>query len=187
MSQSSPLPSLWQLFWIFSRIATMSIGGGVTGWLMRELVGKRKWLSSEDFFSGVALSQALPGLNVVNLSIWIGYRLHGGAGAFWCAMGMIVPPLFLIILLYQGYEYIKDSTSAVLLMSGVAAAAIGLSFEMGAHAAALIWENKISVFFMIITFFSIYILNINFIMVIIVLTPLSVTYFYWKIKKDRQK
>lgn len=179
-------PSLQQLFWLFSRIAIISVGGGVTGWLLRELVIKHKWLSSEEFFSGLAIAQALPGLNVVNLAIWIGYRLHGGAGAFWCAIGMIIPPLLLALLLYQGYEYIQTSAETTLIMSGVAAAAIGLSFEMGFHATKNIWHSKVSIGLLIITFSSIYLLKINFLVTVLILSPISVIYFYKKGKKEKE-
>ena len=55
-----------QLFLIFSRIGLTSFGGGLSGWLLREFVQSRKWLTEEEFFSGLAISQAMPGINVTN-------------------------------------------------------------------------------------------------------------------------
>lgn len=74
-------PTAFQLFLIFSRIALTSFGGGLSGWFMREFVQERKWMTEDEFLNGLALSQALPGVNVKNLAIWIGYRLAGRAGA----------------------------------------------------------------------------------------------------------
>src|SRR3546814_20763716 len=73
-------PSLTMLFLAFSRLGVTSFGGGLSGWIMRELVHRRKWISEQEFVNGLALSQAFPGINVVNLAIWIGYRLQGGKG-----------------------------------------------------------------------------------------------------------
>ncbi|MGP1614013.1 MAG: chromate transporter, partial [Pollutimonas bauzanensis] len=71
-AQTSAPPSLLTMFLAFSRIGITSFGGGLSGWLMREFVRQRRWISEEEFLSGLALSQAFPGINVVNLSIWIG-------------------------------------------------------------------------------------------------------------------
>jgi chromate transporter len=50
-----------QLFLIFSRIGLTSFGGGLSGWLLREFVQSRKWLTEEEFFSGLAISQGHAG------------------------------------------------------------------------------------------------------------------------------
>ncbi len=75
------IPTTAQLFVVFARIGLTSFGGGLSGWLLREFVQRRGWLGEEEFLSGLALAQAFPGVNVVNLAIWIGYRLRGTPGA----------------------------------------------------------------------------------------------------------
>ena len=65
-------PSCSQLFWVFTRIALTSCGGGVSGWLLREFVQNRKWMTQEEFLNGLSISQALPGVNVKNMAVWIG-------------------------------------------------------------------------------------------------------------------
>src|SRR3546814_6380048 len=62
-------PSLTMLFLAFSRLGVTSFGGGLSGWIMRELVHRRKWISEQEFVNGLALSQAFPGINVVNLAM----------------------------------------------------------------------------------------------------------------------
>ena len=79
-SPTEPQPTAWRLFLIFSRIGLTSFGGGLSGWLLREFVQDRHWISEEDFLNGLSLSQALPGVNVKNMAIWIGYRLVGTSG-----------------------------------------------------------------------------------------------------------
>ena len=74
-------PSLLRLAFIFSRIGLTSFGGGLSGWLLREFVQDLKLLTEEEFLSGLSISQALPGVNVTNMAIWIGYQLRGRMGA----------------------------------------------------------------------------------------------------------
>ncbi len=86
-------PTPLQLFLAFAKIGLTSFGGGLSGWMMREFVQRRAWLSEGEFLSGLALAQAFPGVNVVNLAIWIGFRLRGGAGALVSALGLTVPAI----------------------------------------------------------------------------------------------
>ncbi|HXZ08323.1 MAG TPA: chromate transporter, partial [Paraburkholderia sp.] len=66
--QPPATPTALQLFLIFSRIGLTSFGGGLSGWFLREFVHDRHWLSEDEFLNGLALSQALPGVNVKNLA-----------------------------------------------------------------------------------------------------------------------
>jgi len=69
--------------------------GGVLPWARRVLVEQRKWLSSEEFAEALSLGQILPGPNVVNLSIMVGRRFHGAAGAV-LAVKSKIHPLWLL-------------------------------------------------------------------------------------------
>ena len=99
IANTSRPPTLTGLFLIFSRIGLTSFGGGLSGWLLREFVQDRDWISEEDFLNGLALSQALPGINVKNMAIWIGHRLLGWRGALLAVTGIIASPAILIIIL----------------------------------------------------------------------------------------
>ena len=53
-------PSATQLFLIFTRIGLTSFGGGLSGWLFREFVQRHRWLTQDEFLSGLAICQTLP-------------------------------------------------------------------------------------------------------------------------------
>jgi chromate transporter len=125
------MPSSWHLFLVFSRIGLTSFGGGLSGWLLREFVTSRQWLTEEEFLNGLAVSQALPGINVTNMAIWIGYRLRGPVGASAGFMGIVVPAAFVIVLLGVLFSYLAQYPITRLALDGAAAAAIGLSLTMG--------------------------------------------------------
>ncbi len=69
-----------------------TIGGGyaMIPLIEREIV-KRKWMSKEEFMEMFALTQSLPGVFAVNISIFVGYKLHKISGSLVCALATILP------------------------------------------------------------------------------------------------
>ena len=50
-------------------------------WAHRVLVERRRWLTEQEFVDLLALGQLLPGPNVLNLTVMVGYRFAGWTGA----------------------------------------------------------------------------------------------------------
>jgi chromate transporter len=123
-------PGMLDIFLAFSQIGLTSFGGGLSGRMMRDFVHERRWLGEEEFLNGLALSQALPGVNVKNLAIWIGYRMCGWRGAVAGFSGIIFPPAVLIVLLGVAFSTLTRFTLTHIALAGAAAAAIGLSLSM---------------------------------------------------------
>jgi chromate transporter len=136
---SPPLPApavepakvpLIQILLVFAQVGISSFGGGLSAWIYRETVVRRRWLSEDAFLSGLTLAQVLPGTNVVNLSVYIGQRLRGGHGSVLAVSALVVPPMITIVLLasifhrFAGLFWLHDA------LQGVAAAAIGLSVSI---------------------------------------------------------
>ena len=86
-------PSLGALAWRFLLVGATSFGGGLTGHLRRALVEDRSWLTEDEFLEGLSIAQAVPGPNAINLSIYAGWRLRGGAGALAAAAAVMLVPL----------------------------------------------------------------------------------------------
>jgi chromate transporter len=126
--------SLGTLFISFLAIGSTSIGGGLTGWIRRELVEKRGWLDDQQFLSCYALSQMVPGATNVNLAVLIGTQLRGVAGALAALAGLLLVPL--AILLALGSVYFAAHTAPGgrwlnLALAGAGAAAIGFNLATG--------------------------------------------------------
>ncbi|PMS33279.1 chromate transporter [Trinickia symbiotica] len=130
LTSGAPRPGVSKLFLVFSQIGLTSFGGGLSGRMMREFVDERHWIDEDEFLNGLALSQALPGVNVKNLAIWIGYRLCGWRGAVAGFAGIIIPPAFLIIVLGVLFSTLARFSLTHVALAGAAAAAIGLSISM---------------------------------------------------------
>src|SRR5579862_9808743 len=91
-------PTLAALFLSFVTIGMSSFGGGLTAWVRREVVQRRGWLDDQQFLSGYALSQLVPGATNVNLAVFIGTQMRGVAGAIVCFAGLTTPPLLLLLI-----------------------------------------------------------------------------------------
>lgn len=122
----APKATLLTLFWIFFQIGAMSFGGGLVAWVYREVVERRGWLHPPDMLSGVALAQVLPGVNVTNLSIYVGQRMRGVLGAATALVAVLTVPFFAIIALASVYSTIDAIPWAHNFMTGIAASAVGL-------------------------------------------------------------
>jgi chromate transporter len=56
-------PTLRELVLYFLRLGALGFGGPIAlvGYMQRDLVETRKWVSKEDYFEGLAFSQLCPG------------------------------------------------------------------------------------------------------------------------------
>jgi chromate transporter len=159
---------------VFIQISVTSFGGGVSSWMMRELVQRRRWLTNDEFLSDLAMAQALPGVNVVNLPIWIGYRLYGGFGALVCAMAVILPASAVLTALAVLVIPLRRFPQTGLAFEGAAAAAIGLSLATGLQSARSVARRPVATAVMLATFVAIGVLKIPMIPVMLVLAPVSI-------------
>ena len=119
------------LFVAFFRLGVMSFGGGTAGWLYREIVERRRWITDKEFLSGAALGQLVPGSGGVNLTVQVGQQLRGGAGAATAALALLSGPLAIVVALGAVYQGVGQSQVLHAVLDGVAAAAIGLTFATG--------------------------------------------------------
>jgi chromate transporter len=120
---------------VFSRIGALSFGGGLIAWMHREAVETRKWLSDQEFLSGLAICQVLPGGNMVNMSLYLGIRLRGALGAVTALLGLVGLPILFVIAVATIYARFDTLRSLHLVLDGVAAAAVGMNIATGVKAA----------------------------------------------------
>lgn len=178
ISSQNPAASLPEMFWIFFQIGAMSFGGGLAAWQYREIVSKRHWMTEQEFLTGLALAQVLPGVNNVNMAVHIGQRLRGVIGAVTCAFAMLMPPFFAVIALgvfydqIQGVEWLND------MLDGVAAAAVGLMVSMALRSAEGTFRGVAPFAIAAALIVTVGILRWPMIPVVLCLAPLSVVLAY---------
>ncbi len=170
----APGVSLPAIVGAFAKIGLMSFGGALSGWMYREIVQRRRWLGEEEFLSGLALGQIMPGANVANLSLYIGQRLRGGAGAAAALLGMLLPPMVLVLVIAALYERIEAIAWVHRAIGGVAAAAIGLTAMVGLRATRRIERRLGPLAVLAVIFLAVGLLGWPMVPVVLVTAPLSI-------------
>jgi chromate transporter len=121
------LKLLWQIFWLFTKVAMFSWGGGPAslGLMQREVVAAG-WATPEEFADGVALSNALPGPTAPQTSAFVGYKLAGWPGAVMAVTGTVIPATLLMLILVAGFFTIKDNPYMKAAIAGIRPFVVGL-------------------------------------------------------------
>ena len=85
--------TLWQMVRYMAKLGTIGFGGPVAlvGYMYRELVEERKWISEADYKEGLALSQLMPGPLAAQLGIYLGYVHYGITGATLAGIAFVCP------------------------------------------------------------------------------------------------
>jgi chromate transporter len=122
--------SLSELFFAFNRLALQGFGG-VLPVAQRELVERRRWLTKDQFVEMLAISQVLPGPNVVNLALMFGDRAFGLRGALAALGGMLLAPMFVVLALTALYARFVDFPVVTGALRGMGAVAAGLVLSTG--------------------------------------------------------
>jgi chromate transporter len=166
--------SLPTLVGTFAKIGLLSFGGALSGWMYREIVVRRRWITEEDFLSGLALGQIMPGANVANLSLYIGQRLRGGIGAAAALLGMLLPPMILVIVLAALYQRVADIGWVHRFIGGVAAAAIGLTVMIGIRATRRVERRAAPLAIVLAILLAVGVMGWPMVPVVMAATPLSI-------------
>jgi chromate transporter len=121
--------SLSDLFWSFSVMALQGFGG-VFAVAQREMVDRKRWLTSAQFMGDFSVAQVLPGPNMVNLALMLGDRCFGLRGAFAALAGMMFFPGILILVLavlFSSFGALPEVQGALRGMGAVVAGLIAAS------------------------------------------------------------
>jgi len=136
-----PRHSLSELFIAYALISLYGFGG-VLAWSRRMMVEERRWLTPEQFNEAYALCSFLPGPNIVNFSVIFGSRVRGPLGGLVALVGLLGPPMALIIVIGALYAHYGDLPALRRALIGVTAAAAGLIMSTVAKMALPLFRNR---------------------------------------------
>ena len=104
-----------------------TIGGGyaMIPLIEREIV-KRGWLSKQEFMDLFAVTQSIPGILAVNISIFVGYRLKKLTGSIVCALGTILPSFIIILAIALFFHQFQDNVWIIKIFNGIRPAVVAL-------------------------------------------------------------
>ncbi|HEY4980550.1 MAG TPA: chromate transporter [Pseudolabrys sp.] len=174
-------PSLAELFRAFV-IVSLSGFGGALPWARRMIVEQKRWMSTQEFNEAFALSQFLPGPNVVNFSVVFGARFGGAPGAAVALAGLMGPPLVIVAMLAILYARFGDLEMLSRILAGITAAAVGLLIAVVAKMAAPLFVKRWNSgpLIAIAAFIGVAIIQWPLPWVFVVLAPVSVAFAWFK-------
>ena len=86
-------------------LGTLGFGGPIAlaGYMQRDLVERRGWISKKDYVDGLALAQLAPGPLAAQLAIYLGWSKGGLPGATGAAAAFILPSFVMVLALSALY------------------------------------------------------------------------------------
>ena len=131
---SAPAYSVWQLTAYFLRLGTIGFGGPVAllGYMQRDLVEERRWLSEADYKEGLALAQLTPGPLAFKVAIYLGFTHHRVLGATLAGIAFVIPSFLMVLALGWAYTRYGGIGWMQAVFYGVGAAVIGI-IAIGAY------------------------------------------------------
>ena len=96
---TTPAYTLRQLVQYFFNLGYAGFGGPVAlvGYMHRDLVEEREWISEEEYKDGLALAQLAPGPLAAQLGIYLGYVHYRLLGATLCGLAFVLPSFVMVV------------------------------------------------------------------------------------------
>lgn len=120
--------TLPQLVLYALQLGTVGFGGPVAlvGYMHRDLVEHRRWISEGDYKEGLTLAQIMPGPLAAQLAIYLGYVHHRILGATLVGLAFVLPSFLMVVGL--GWLYVRFGGLPWMqaVFYGVGAAVIGI-------------------------------------------------------------
>ena len=128
MEQARATYSLWQLTRYMLGLGSWGFGGPVAlvGYMHRDLVEDRKWISESDYKEGLTLSHLMPGPHAAQLAIYLGFVHYGILGATLAGVSFVLPSFAMVIAIGAAYVAYGGLTWMQAVFYGVGAAVIGI-------------------------------------------------------------
>lgn len=124
------------------KVGLLSFGGGLSGWLYREFVLRRVWMTDEEFASCLAYAQMMPGPTITNLVICCTSQFIGTAGVVGCVLALFAGPFVAVISLYRVYHQFSAYPAFQAITDGVVFAAIGLMMVLAVRGVRRAWRGN---------------------------------------------
>jgi len=127
MSDRPPYP-LSQLVLYFLKLGTIGFGGPVAlvGYMYRDLVEARHWISEDDYKEGLTLAQLMPGPLAAQLAMYLGYVHYRVPGATVAGIAFVLPSFAMVVAIGWAYVHYGGLPWMQAAFYGVGAAVIGI-------------------------------------------------------------
>jgi chromate transporter len=120
--------SLRRLTLYFLRLGTFGFGGPIAlaGYMQRDLVERRRWVSEQDYVEGLALAQLAPGPLAAQLAIYLGWVQARVPGATLVGLAFVLPSFLMVLALSFVYVRFGGISWMQGMFYGIGAAVIAI-------------------------------------------------------------
>jgi chromate transporter len=120
--------SLWDIVLYMLKLGTIGFGGPIAlvGYMHRDLVEQKKWISESEYAEGLALAQLAPGPLAAQLGIYLSYVHYGILGATIGGIAFILPSFLIVVTLGWVYTQYGGISWMQAVFYGVGACVIGI-------------------------------------------------------------
>src|SRR5881398_537520 len=128
MGEPEATPPFRDFLRYFLGLGTWGFGGPIAsvGYMQRDLVERRGWLSRRDFLDGVALGQTMPGPLAAQVVMWLGFLRAGTLGALAASAAFIAPSFVLVLAVAVAYAHYQGLPVVQALFAGIAPAVMAI-------------------------------------------------------------
>src|SRR5947209_16163963 len=125
---ATPAYTLRQIIAYALRLGALGFGGPVAlvGYMHRDLVERRKWISEADYKEGLTLAQLMPGPLAAQLAIYLGYVHYRVLGATLVGIAFVLPSFLMVVALGWAYSIYGGLSWMQAVFYGVGASVIGI-------------------------------------------------------------
>lgn len=120
--------SLWDIVMYMLKLGAIGFGGPIAlvGYMHRDLVEQKKWISESEYAEGLALAQLAPGPLAAQLGIYLSYVHYGILGATIGGIAFVLPSFLIVVVLGWVYVQYGGISWMQAVFYGVGACVIGI-------------------------------------------------------------
>lgn len=125
------MKELISIFIAFFKMGSVTFGGGyaMLPILRKECVENKHWISEEQVMDYYAVSQGLPGIIAVNVSVFIGYKINKFWGGVAASLGCVTPSIIIISIIAAFMSNFQDNLIIRHAMTGVSICVVALILD----------------------------------------------------------
>jgi len=157
-------PSFSEAFRYWLKLGFISFGGptGQIAIMHKDLVEQKKWIDEEHFLQALNFCMILPGPEAQQLTIYIGWLLHGTPGGIVAGTLFVLPSIFILLGLSWLYAALGHLPTVDALFYGLKPAVAAIVAEAVIRIGKKSLKNEVFVLLAALSFIGIYFLHIPF-------------------------
>ncbi len=157
-------PSFNEAFRYWLKLGCVSFGGptGQIAIMHKDLVEEKRWIDEEHFLQALNYCMLLPGPEAQQLTIYIGWLLHGTPGGIVAGVLFVLPSVFVLLALSWLYAALGNIPAVDAFFYGLKPAVAAIVAEAVIRISKKSLKNAVFVLLAALSFVGIYFLHIPF-------------------------